>query len=255
MLLELDAGNSRIKWRVSELSSRQGAATVVGAVQARGAVVATDAQSCIHELLRQMSGMTVQRILVSSVRTKNFSAMMARMLNDRFSVAAEFAGVQASFGAVRNAYQQSERLGVDRWLAVIAAYARAQGACCVLDCGTTITLDVVAANGQHVGGYIVPGLLLLRETLGQRSAALQVAPISSQLVPGTSTEAAIANGVLNMALGFIRDQHLQLSDAEQTPLWYLTGGDAQLLASYIEWPCQLLPDLVLDGLRQQAGLM
>lgn len=248
MLLEIDAGNSRIKWRIGSLPG-QGAASSEADIVARGTVNNADANSSVDDLLVQLEDFSVQRIVVSCVRSAAFRETLRQKLNERFSVAPEFALAQAAFGVVRNAYAHSERLGVDRWLALIAAYSAQQGACCVLDCGTTITLDVVAADGQHIGGYIVPGLQLLRAALEQRSSALQVAPVNAVPTPGNSTETAIANGVLSMALGFIRDQHKQLATTLPAPVWYLTGGDAALLASYIQWPCKLQNELVLDGLR------
>ena len=62
----------------------------------------------------------------------------------------------AQFG-VRCAYADPARLGVDRWVAVLAAYHAAHGAACVLDAGTAVTFDAVAADGRHLGGLIFPG--------------------------------------------------------------------------------------------------
>lgn len=66
---------------------------------------------------------------------------------------------------VRNGYADYQRLGMDRWLAIIGAYQLARGACLVLDLGTAITADYVNAAGEHLGGYICPGLPLMRGLL------------------------------------------------------------------------------------------
>ncbi len=66
---------------------------------------------------------------------------------------------------VVNGYADPSLLGVDRWLAVIGAYQRVQGACVVADIGTAATVDVVAADGRHRGGYIVPGPQLMVASL------------------------------------------------------------------------------------------
>ncbi len=278
MLLEIDAGNTRVKWRVSELNA-QGAATAAGAVLARGVVIdamavsgnaAGDpvlrAQACLNELLVQLekSGIAeLKKILVSSVRGDQFREQALQLLERSFGLVPAFAVSSAIAAGVSSAYAQPEKLGVDRWLAMLAAYADARAACCVLDCGTTITLDVIDAEGRHMGGYIVPGLQLMLESLAKRSPALVIETGKFGLHPGTNTQAAISNGILNMALGFLNFEHRKMSRllaerggenpavkiAETEPRWYLTGGDAETLAAYIEWEFKLVPDLVLDGLR------
>lgn len=278
MLLELDAGNTRLKWRVSELNP-QDAATRVGALLARGVVVdamavggnaAGDpvlrAQACLKDLLVQLekSGIAeLKHILVSSVRGDQFREQALQLLERSFGVVPEFAVSAALAAGVSSAYAQPEKLGVDRWLEMLAAYADAKAACCVLDCGTTITLDVIDAEGRHMGGYIVPGLQLMLESLAKRSPALAIEAARFGLYPGANTQAAISHGVLNMALGFLNFEHRKMSRllaerggenpavkiAENEPRWYFTGGDAETLAAYIEWEFKLVPDLVLDGLR------
>ena len=59
------------------------------------------------------------------------------------------------FGVV-NGYSNPAQLGVDRWLAMIGARQRCVDACCIVDCGTAATVDVMSSNGEHVGGYILP---------------------------------------------------------------------------------------------------
>lgn len=65
-------------------------------------------------------------------------------------------------GGVTNGYARPERLGIDRFLAMVAAHARAPGTCVVVGCGTALTLDLVAADGRHVDGMITlsPGGML-----------------------------------------------------------------------------------------------
>src|SRR3990167_6920644 len=96
MLLELDAGNTRLKWRVSELTVQGD----VGALLARGVVVdamavggnaAGDpvlrAQACLKDLLVQLekSGIAeLKHILVSSVRGDQFREQALQLLERSF---------------------------------------------------------------------------------------------------------------------------------------------------------------------------
>lgn len=247
MLLEIDAGNTRLKWRVSELAARG-----VGAWRASGIVTEPDPQAASAKLviaLEKAHAADLSRILVSSVRGDAFRSHCRAELLQRFNVSAEFAAPALQCRGVRNGYAFPERLGVDRWLALLAAFEDAHDACCVVDCGTTITLDVVGASGQHFGGFIVPGLKLMRDALAGRSSALDVPDAVIATGLGTNTSEAITHGTCNMALGFIRDQYGQVMKQHGQVQWYLTGGDAPLLAQQLDWEYKLVPDLVLDGLR------
>jgi len=146
---------------------------------------------------------------------------------------------------VSNAYQQPQSLGVDRWLALIAAHQLYRGNSCIVDCGTAITIDLLASNGLHRGGYICPGLTLMKETLFKHTQSLPLGNDTFPLEAATSTAAAIYAGTLNAALGLIAQVM-----AEQPPSTQLilTGGDAELLAGHMQLKPLIHPDLVLYGL-------
>lgn len=254
MILELDAGNTRIKWRVRQRKDDgQWHKVAEGSVFAQPKV-----PSVFIELGKQLEKLPMDRIsrlLVASVRGEGFQAVFSSVMTEKWHLHPEFAQVTESFGGVRNGYQDAARLGADRWLAVIEAWHRTRGACCVVDCGTTITLDLVGADGQHAGGYIVPGLHLMRDALAARSRALLTAELGYEdAAPGTSTGAAVHNGILAMALGFLRDVH-QRNQVAGTPMaWFLTGGDAAVLAAHLDWDVAVVPDLVMDGLALQMHM-
>ncbi|MDP1069535.1 type III pantothenate kinase, partial [Klebsiella pneumoniae] len=66
------------------------------------------------------------------------------------------------------------RMGVDRWLAMLAAWQRVGQSCWVVDCGSAITLDLLDAEGRHQGGYILPGLRLMQQSLLGNTAEVRV---------------------------------------------------------------------------------
>jgi len=248
MILELDAGNTRIKWRVRQQQRLGG----IWSTLAEGSVFAQQkTPSVFIELGRQLEKLPldeITRLLVASVRGEGFKGIFSALMTEKWHLHPEFVVATAVFGELRNGYEEPARLGVDRWLSLAAAYQQVQGPCVVVDCGTTITVDLVEAEGRHVGGYIVPGLHLMRESLTNRSRALVTADAGwTSIQPGGSTAAAIHNGILVMGAGFLREIHRrQLSER---PVWFLTGGDAPVLASHLDWECRLYPDLVMDGLE------
>ena len=148
---------------------------------------------------------------------------------DHWGVVAEFAQSREQVGEVRNAYAEPGHLGVDRWLAVLAAYKRARGACCVLDAGSALTLDIVRRDGQHEGGYIVPGLTMQRAALLERTAIpLAVTGQWGETDPGRATVTAIHHGILDMVVSWAAEQHR--ARASQESVWFITGGDAEVLS-------------------------
>ncbi len=248
MILEMDAGNTRIKWRLREQKDGKTWHTL-----AEDSVFAEQkVPSVFIELGKQLEKLPmthIDRMLVSTVRGEGFKAVFSSVMTEKWHLQPEYAAVSAGWGGVRNGYDEVAKLGVDRWLALVAAYAQTRAACCIVDCGTTITVDLVAADGQHLGGYIVPGLHLMRDALAKRSRALATAPSAWELAaPGTSTLAAVHNGILAMALGFLRDIHQRDLGAGRQVEWFLTGGDAPYLATHLDWDCRLVSDLVMDGL-------
>ncbi len=147
-LLLIDVGNSRIKWaRVvrgrrsrqrSEALRGNGAATfraLLGALPARTQVLAVN-----------VAGKPVERALLAAARA-------AKLAPPRFLRSSE-----AAAGLV-NGYDETWRLGADRWAALIGAWhvTGARRALCVVDVGTAMTIDFLDATGRHRGGYIVPG--------------------------------------------------------------------------------------------------
>ncbi len=244
MFLDIDAGNTRIKWCL-----RAGEPLETHGVKASG--VADD----VSGLMQAVSDATaaVERVRVASVRNESFSRDLLQAVEQAWGVGAEFAAVSRECAGVRNAYPDPSRMGIDRWLAMISAYRRAGGACCVVDCGSAIKLDVVEANGNHSGGYIVPGLVMQRRMLAASTARIVLSdePDWGSLAPGADTESAVSHGILSMVVAWLAG-NTSVQQASHNGTLYLVGGDMPLLAPWLKqqglrW--QAPSDLVLDGLQ------
>ena len=154
-----------------------------------------------------------------------------------------------AFG-VHHAYLQPEKLGVDRWLALIAVRNDYQKAACIIDCGTAITIDFIDADGNHQGGMISPGLTLMKKSLAIGTDLLAFNEASYGIGPANFTEAAIYSGTLNAATGLI-EQVLSRQDATLTII--LTGGDADIIAKQLSFNVIIDLNLVLRGLAVVAS--
>ena len=222
--LEIDIGNSRTKYRLGEQ---------------RGVVPAPT-------LPLDLDGMP-DRIRVSAVKGDRHAIRAS--LRDIYGVEPEFARVETPCGGVRCAYVDPGRLGVDRWLAVLAAWQIARAPALVCDVGTAMTLDYVDGAGVHRGGFIAPGIATMRRAL--RSETRDVRPddrMLDALAWGRDTDTAVAGGTLAMALGAIAAAERLASVGGETPRLMIAGGDAEPIMAVMDRPAEHRPDLVLDGL-------
>lgn len=244
-ILEIDAGNTRIKWRL--LNRLNGQTEKIQSDSVLAPELADELPDALGGQLHALKEERVEKIRVSNVRGDSFANSLSLFCESNFSVNIDYAVVSAECAGLKNSYQDLSALGVDRWLAMLAAYRSAKGAVCVVDCGSAITVDLINVDGQHEGGFIVPGLQLMQRSLGEHTANLKYHPqADTNLEPGTNTTVAINHGVLMMALGMLEKLN---KDWGLNRSWYLTGGDAPIFTPLIEWQHKLIPELVMDGLE------
>ena len=154
-----------------------------------------------------------------------------------------------AIAGLRIAYAQPERLGVDRFLAMLGARVARDGALLVVGVGTALTIDLVDAEGRHRGGRIAPSPTLMREALHQRAAQL---PESGGAYAefADDTGDALASGCEGAALALVERSRVhatQLLGAAPALLLHGGGGDAL----HAKLPDALrMPSLVLQGLAR-----
>ena len=248
MILELDCGNSFIKWRI--LSSATGLVSLAGVDEcAQGLALA----------LAKLEGVQFRACRLVSVRGEAETASLCRQLASLLGVDVVVAQPARELAGVSNGYEDFSRLGMDRWLAVLGAYQLSAGAALVLDLGTAITADYIQADGRHLGGFICPGLPLMRDQLGSHTRRVryslnEIDPALGVDVPGRSTADAVERGCLQMLQSFVLRQ---VSEAKRllgdNCSIYLTGGDAGLVSDLIPGAC-VTPDLVFVGLSVACPL-
>ena len=248
MILELDCGNSFIKWRVLE--------SACSTVRA-GGVVGSDV--ALIESLIALPGLLLTRCRLVSVRALEETDKLVDALVGAFGVVVTCAGSAREVAGVRNGYQDFERLGLDRWLAMLGGFKLASGACLVLDFGTAATADFVAADGEHLGGFICPGMPLMRNQLRTHTRKIRYDDVAAEralehLSPGRTTVEAVERGCALMLRGFVLTQ-LELGRTYWGDNFtvFLTGGDAELISDAVP-QARLVPDLVFVGLAMACPL-
>ncbi len=240
MRLLLDLGNSRLKWACA--TDADAAWDASGSVDWAG-----DVPGQLRDAWAVLP--VPQAIVGASVVDGTREAQLAAACMARFGSTPQWLRTPAVACGVRNGYAQPQRLGVDRFLAMVAARAAGHAPCVVATAGTALTLDALAADGQHLGGWIVPGARAMRHALAGSTA--RVAPEHAGTVTdlATNTEDAVASGcwhALAAVVGrFVARAQSRLGTA---PTVLLGGGDAQALLPWLDVPVQTLADGVLRGL-------
>lgn len=238
-ILECDIGNSYCKWRIVSGQS----------IMQRGRFRHSDGFTELASLA------SITRARVATVASDNILQMFKELMLAQ-GIELEVAKTSAEVAGVTCAYAEPSRLGIDRWLAIVAAYQQKQAPVMVVDAGSALTVDLVDAEGQHQGGYIVPGSGLMLTSL--LSATEQVrfdqGDHSKGLQFGVSTTGAVYAGVLSALTGSVL---MAVDEAEKRIqrdfAILLTGGDAKIvvdnLPERLARRVELAPELVLDGLK------
>jgi type III pantothenate kinase len=236
--LLVDLGNSRLKW----------ARWSGGALAPSAALVHRDRE--LGALLDQAWGAleAPSQVHVASVVPAAQREELADWIRSRWACPLRWAESTAEALGVHNGYDEPAQLGVDRWLALLGAWRRTCGPACVVDCGSAVTLDILDAGGRHLGGWIAPGLALMRSAL-QSGTGLPLVQGTGSGEPGRNTRDAILGGCLPAAAGLIAQG---LRRAPEGARLLLTGGDAAQVAPHLHHPYEICPDLVLEGL---AGIL
>lgn len=240
MKLLIDIGNSRLKWAVAQDD------TITN-----GGAVEHDRPELAELLLQAWAGLDRPRqVAIASVAAQGLFDRVAGALHSLWPGLQLYRAQSTAYAlGVRNAYQQPNRLGVDRWLALLAAHRHYPGNVCIVDCGTAITVDALNYDGQHLGGLIAPGVTMMRRSLGRQAAALAFSDQVAALELANGTEAAIANGCLQAATGLVNSVMQRFSDDYQL---LVTGGDAELVASGLSHDVIIDAQLVFKGLAALA---
>ena len=248
MILELDCGNSFIKWRVLDSSGVN--ASAEGVAGSDAALI--DSLLALPELL-------LTRCRLVSVRAQEETEKLVEALVETFGVVVTSAASAREVAGVRNGYEDFERLGLDRWLAMLGGFKLASGACLVLDFGTAATADFIAEDGEHLGGFICPGMSLMRNQLRTHTRKIRYGDAAAEralecLSPGRTTVEAVERGCALMLRVFVLTQvELARSYWGDDFSIFLTGGDADLVLGSVP-QARLVPDLVFVGLAMACPL-
>ncbi len=195
------------------------------------------------------------KVYISSVAAADTNTALYDWVAELWRIEPIFIKASAAALGVINAYQKPEQLGVDRWLALIAAHSEMPDRdCLVVDCGTAVTIDGLTREGEHLGGIILPGFGLMRDAL-RRQTAIPWPDMAHEAPPlfATNTGEAITGGGLHAVAALVEKMARQLQDrTSESPIVVLAGSDAEYLQKLLSSTAVLRPDLVMQGLALLA---
>lgn len=234
MRLLIDAGNTRLKWRLA--TRHETVADGVGIL---------DADDPLSDFPVQDG--RVMRVAVSAVAAEERRLQLVRYLEGRFGVPVVCHWAESERGGLVNAYADVGRMGADRWHAMYGAWLNHRTGFAVVDAGSAITVDYVDDQGRHLGGYILPGRGMMLRSLQSDAARIGFEPERClDTAPGRSTAECVNHGLAWLCSALANRVE---ADCRRFGLAevLVTGGDAEWLMG-VGLVGIHAPDLVIEGL-------
>ncbi|MDX1800848.1 MAG: type III pantothenate kinase [Marinobacter sp.] len=236
MKLLIDAGNSRAKWEVVD----------------GGATVAAGSGQLIDESLfdpAQAYAAGLRAIAISIVAAEEAQHRLVTRLSEWTSAPVRIYPAEPERNGLRCGYANTRSMGADRWHAMYAAWCRYRGSLAVVDAGSALTIDFVAASGDHLGGYILPGRAMMLRSLSQDAARIRFDDRGlSGSQPGKSTDECVQHGQ-HWAWQALASQLARDCARLGIDRVFLTGGDAGRLAA-AGLQAEQVPRLVIEGIAR-----
>ena len=234
-ILELDSGNTRLKWRVLQN----------GQPLHRGVLLNTEDWEVSFQSIQREFG-TIDQARAAVVSGSDRAEKLGTIIRSLFGIKLELIQIRPEWRGLQLIYDNPLTMGIDRWLAMLTAWdQKTDDVRIIASSGTALTLDIIAPNGKYLGGYIVPGQMLMKKSLLTHTAHLGISydPIES-IDPGHKTMDCINQGILAMSVALISAQ----AERYDNVTVYLTGGDAPSLQPHIKANTAYLPEMVMDGM-------
>lgn len=243
MKLLVDIGNTRLKWIAVE----------AGLVIKRGHLLHQELDPLLWGDRLWLALRRPVQVVIANVAGSEVAAALDAWCLEHWNLRPYFIHSEAHRFGIDSAYQVPESLGVDRWAAMIGSRQLLDGHCTIIDCGTAVTIDALRADGQHLGGVILPGLRLMHEALFHKTSQIPEQEMGEVVFLGRNTRDCVWGGTVHAIAATIDRITGYMAAAMPGELTQLiTGGNAPALMPFLEHDYRLEPDLIFFGLRRYA---
>jgi len=194
----------------------------------------------------------IKNIIIACVGNKEISTRLLQWAEQK-NICYKQVKTPAQKFSITVGYKNFEQFGVDRWLALLGAEKIFPKTCClIIDAGTATTIDLLSAEGNHQGGWIIPGLATMHTSLALNTHNISVANnVSSQTDFGDNTNDNVINGCFAATIGAIK---LAMTEVEKKGLRLehiiLTGGNANSIKEYFNDDINVIDNLLFQGLSR-----
>jgi len=238
MILAIDAGNSRVKWGWHDGRGWSSLSTV-SLIEFAAANHDINPFAATHE--------NPQQIVISNVAGEGAHQLLINWTRI-FDAEPLWLKGEAERCGVTSRYERPDQLGPDRWAALVAARALHSGACLVVNAGTATTADVLSAEGEFLGGLILPGVDLMRFVLHEHTGQLPLQEGRFVRTPRNTID-AIETGCRHAQAGAVERMFRIAGTGAQC---LVSGGAGKALSEQLGIPCRYVENLVLEGLARIA---
>jgi type III pantothenate kinase len=238
MILAIDAGNSRVKWGWHDGRDWSSLATV-SLIEFAAANHDLNPFAATHE--------NPERIVISNVAGDGAHQLLVNWTSIFEAEPFWLTGEEERCG-VTSRYERPRQLGSDRWAALVAARALHPGPCLVVNAGTATTADLLSAQGEFLGGLILPGVDLMRFVLHEHTGRLPLQDGRFERMPRNTVD-AIESGCRHAQAGAVERMYRIAGDRA---VCLVSGGAGASLIEQLGIPCRYVENLVLEGLARIA---
>ncbi len=247
--LAIDVGNTRLKWAVYA-NPQPGAALLL-----QGAVFLEAIDQLAETAWKDIAPPT--QMLGCIVAGEGVKRRVEEQIDlaSNWNIEPRWVNATANAAGVINGYEHPNRLGADRWVALIGARHHilrtgTRRPALVVMVGTAVTVDALDADGRFLGGLILPGFGLMLRALEMGTAGLKV-PTGEVLDFPANTSDALMSGGANAIAGAVDRMYRRLSaKTASEPALIMTGGAAVKLAPITEHSFETIDTLIFEGLLQ-----
>ncbi|MCK5918189.1 MAG: type III pantothenate kinase [Cocleimonas sp.] len=255
MILLADAGNSRLKWAMFNAGKRS--------------------KQFSQDYSKNRADYLLINLLVEkSVSTLIFVSVLGEQLSKKIQHYCEQHNIelvliysQSEAYGIKNSYSEPQRLGADRFVGLIAAHhLRPDMHCITISCGTAVTIDAITAEGEHLGGLILPGLQQFSDQLIKNTVLLTSEKTKKVSLFAHNTADALTSGSLfglveaingissRMKGKLLKINHLKGKQTMSPVQIIICGGDAEIIHQYLSDSVQREDDWLMQGLQVIANI-
>ncbi len=230
----IDSGNSRVKFAIHQNEQWQ----YLSAVN-------FEHPQFVEQCAQILQGHSFDKIYLANV-SKGKRAEQLELFLAQSTLPIHQINTQAQLGNLKIAYPEPKQLGVDRFLSLLSASAESLPSI-IISFGSALTLDVLTADGQHLGGLIAPSPEFQWRSMHDHFPGL-FPELGSVQDLAHNTADALTSGIALQTISLI-ERVIAANNKTGNARIFLTGGAAKQWLDKLPAQCTYVPDIVFHGMH------